>query len=434
MFKKIIFILGFILCQSVLAENLYKNYNAGIKQLMDFYDSDNGLWRDSNCIKSGACKANDGNGFWYWANIERLLADYQILTGESSYTTYMNQTMVKNKDDIIGSPYFDDEGWWTLAFITAYKATQNKEYLAAAESIVEDISIRGGQNVCGHGGIYWNAKKTQVGSIANELYIRINAQLYLITGNTKYLNNANNTWDWFKSSGLISPDFIVADHYKVDGDKCGDKVEWHFTYTNGVLLGVLADLALINQDPKLMNQAKEVARRAMYNFTMGGILTEPCTSVKTCADDAFMFKGIFVHELAYLALAAKDLQFTSDLRTYLNFNYNKLVENQGESGLYAFSWSLPVEFDSDSSLYNPSDVVTQLSALYLMDATLMLDSNDIFTSVAPSKMNKRHAKYKPVILKPQQVEPLELERHHRKHAKRKKHGNKTLNFKGGYKK
>jgi predicted alpha-1,6-mannanase (GH76 family) len=427
MVKKIICILMLIFCQSAFAESLNKNYNAGIRQLMDFYESSSGLWRDSNCIKSGACKANDGSGFWYWANIERLLADYQILTGESSYAPYMYQTMDKNKNDIIGSQYFDDEGWWTLAFIAGYKATKNKEYLTAAESIVDDITNRGRQNVCGNGGIYWNAKKTQVGSIANELYIRLNAQLYLITGDIKYLNNANNTWEWFKSSGLISPDFIVADHYKIEDGKCGNKVEWHFTYTNGVLLGVLADLALINQDPKLMNQAKEVARRAMYNFTMGGILTEPCTNVKICADDAFMFKGIFVHELAYLALAAKEPQFTNDLRTYLNFNYSKLVENQGESSLYAFSWSLPVEFDSDSSLYNPSDVVTQLSALYLMDATLMLDSNDIFTSVAPNKINKKHSKYKPVILKPQQVEPLEIGRHHKKHGKHLMHKHKGLN-------
>ncbi len=400
-----------IFSTNVYAKSVSENFNAGIIQLMQFYDTRSGLWQDSNCIKGGACRANDGNGFWYWANAQHLIADYQLLTSESSNTDSMYKTMKKNKDDILGADYFDDEGWWALAFIASYKATHNVDYLYAAEDIVNNISVRGAQHICGNGGIYWNAKKTQVGSIANELYIRLNAQLYMITKNKLYKKNADSTWKWFEDSGLISSDFIVSDHYKIKDGKCGGKVEWHFTYTNGVLLGVLADLAQINNDPTLMNQAKEVARRAMYNYSMGGVLTEPCTNVKVCADDAFMFKGIFVHELAYLALIANDGNFINDVNWYLTNNYGKLVTNQGESNLYAFSWSLPIEFDSDSSLYNPSDIVTQLSALYLMDANLMMGNHNF---VQTPELVKAYAK-RPWLnshkLKPQKVQPLTPHHH-----------------------
>ena len=397
-----------LLCISrVFAGTISDNFRSGIAQLMQFYDAKTGLWQDNNCIKSGGCKADDNNGFWYWANTEHLIADYQLLTGESTNAENMYQTMKKNKNDIIGSLYFDDEGWWALAFLAAYKATNNVDYLYATEDIIDDLSTRGAQNICGNGGIFWNSKKTQVGSIANELYIRVSAQLYMITREEKYKQNANATWEWFKNSGLISSDFIVADHYKIVDGKCGDKVEWHFTYTNGVLLGVLADLAQINNDPALMNQAKEVARRAMYNYSMGGVLTEPCTDVNVCADDAFMFKGIFVHELAYLALAADDGNFIHDVKWYLSNNYSRLVANQGESVLYAFSWSLPIEFNTLSSLFNPSDVVTQLSALYLMDANLMMGNKVFAQSPAlVSEYNRRpwrHARK----LKPQKVQPLQ---------------------------
>lgn len=420
MIKKIVLLFCLFFINQVFALSIADNYRAGMTQLMQFYDSNSGLWRDNNCIKSGACKADDGNGFWYWANTEHLLADYQLLSGESTNTNNMYQTMKKNQNDIIGNLYFDDEGWWALAFLAAYKSTNNVDYLYAAEDIVDDVSSRGAQHVCGNGGIYWNSKKTQVGSIANELYMRVNAQLYMITREEKYKQNANSTWEWFKNSGLISSDFIVADHYKIKDGKCGDKVEWHFTYTNGVLLGVLADLAQINNDPALMNQAKEVARRAMYDYSMGGILTEPCTNVSVCADDAFMFKGIFVHELAYLAIAANDGNFINDVRWYLNNNYNKLVANQGESSLYAFSWSLPVEFDSDTSLYNPSDVVTQLSALYLMDANLMMDNKAFATSPRLVSEYSRRLNSHVHVLKPQIVEPLQIGNHKKKKHKKKK--------------
>ena len=404
-----------IISTNVYAKTIADNFDTGIAQLMQFYDPRSALWQDNNCIKGGACKADDGNGFWYWANVQHLVADHKLLTGESTNTDTMYDTLKKNKDDIIGADYFDDEGWWALAFIASYKATHNVDYLYAAEDIVNDMSSRGAQHICGNGGIYWNAKKTQVGSIANELYIRVNAQLYMITKNKLYKQNADSTWKWFQDSGLISSDFIVADHYRIKGGQCGAKVEWHFTYTNGVLLGVLADLGQINNDPELINQAKEVARRAMYNYSMGGILTEPCTNVKVCADDAFLFKGIFVHELAYLALIANDGNFINDVNWYLTNNYGKLVTNQGESALYAFSWSLPVEFDSDSSLYNPSDVVTQLSALYLMDANLMMGNRNF---VQTPQLVKAYAK-RPWLnshkLKPQKVHPLK-----QKHPPKKK--------------
>lgn len=404
----------FILSTNVYAKSIANNFESGMKQLMQFYDPGSGLWQDSNCIKGGACKPNDGNGFWYWANTEHLIADYEFLTGESTNTENMYQTLKKNKDNIIGANYFDDEGWWALAFISSYKATHNVDYLYAAEDIANDMSSRGAQHICGNGGIYWNSKKTQVGSIANELYIRVNAQLYMITKNKLYKKNADSTWKWFQDSGLISSDFIVADHYKVTDGKCGYKVEWHFTYTNGVLLGVLADLAQINNDKVLMNQAKDVARRAMYNYSMGGILTEPCTNVKACADDAFMFKGIFVHELAYLALVANDGNFINDVNWYLTNNYGKLVTNQGESGLYAFSWSLPIEFDSDSSLYNPSDVVTELSALYLIDANLMMGNRDFVQTPQLVKVYAKRPWLNSHKLKPQKVQPLKKKHHHQK--------------------
>ncbi|KAI7014475.1 hypothetical protein KC355_g4678, partial [Hortaea werneckii] len=50
--------------------------------------------------------------------------------------------------------YYDDEGWWALAWIAAYDVTHNPEYLSEAESIFEDMKDAYGTTPCG--GLWWD--------------------------------------------------------------------------------------------------------------------------------------------------------------------------------------------------------------------------------------------------------------------------------------
>lgn len=373
MLLKLVCILSFS-CVSVSATDLVRNFKAGLDLVMHHYDQRTGLWIDQNCVRHGSCMGNQG--LWYWANASQLLANYQGLTGDKPYYAHeLTHIFTRSKALVRKNNYLDDEGWWALALIAAYRTTHRDSYLHRAELLVTDMHQRGAQAVCyGKGGIYWNAQKTQVGSIANELFLTINAQLYLLTHKAKYKRQANATWEWFKHSGLLNPDYTIADNYEVRNGSCGPKINWQFTYTHGVILAGLADLAKIDQDKNLLTIAQTIARHAMYNFSLGGMLTEICTSVSNCAEDAFLFKGIFVYDLAYLAKNTADQAFKSQVKHYLTYNYQHLVANQGENAWYGFSWLLPLDSNKDSPMYNPADIVTQLSALYLIDANLLLEN------------------------------------------------------------
>jgi len=357
---------------SLYATELTSNFKVGLDKVMQHYVANTGLWVDKDCVLSGGCAGD--RGLWYWANAIHLLVDYQNLTGDRLYyAKELHNTYAKNKTLVIGRNYFDDDGWWALSFIALYQLTHKKAYLTSAEKLAEDMYQRGAQNVCyGSGGIYWDAKKTQVGSIANELYLAVNAKLYLLTLQPKYKMRANDSWNWFKHSGLLNSDYTIDDNYTVVNGKCGIKVGWKFTYTHGVILSGLVDLAKINHDPSLGVMAQNIAKRAMYNFSLGGILTETCTNVDSCADDAFLFKGIFVYNLAYLASNALDKVFINQVQQYLTDNYTQLLANQSSLNDYGFNWSLAVDKNKNSPVYNPADIVTQLSALYLIDANLFL--------------------------------------------------------------
>jgi hypothetical protein len=150
------------------------------------------------------------------------------------------------------------------------------KYLVQADTIFKAMASPK-DNVCG-GGIYWqNNKEGPDGnppyknSIANELFLAVAAGLYvrLTTGpagpNTQsYLDQANDTWNWFQQSGLINrSNHLVNDSFAKTntGWSCtNDESTDVWTYTQGVILGWLCELYHANQQQQLVSKARPELR------------------------------------------------------------------------------------------------------------------------------------------------------------------------------
>ncbi len=356
------------------AKNLYIiDFQSDVSTMMDFYSPNIKFWQDKNCIRSGACEGHE-RGLWYWAHAAKILANYQEQTGDKRYANQLKDSYTANWDYIINAKYYDDRLWWALTLIKVYQVNGDRDALNKAQLLVDSVVTQGSQNVChGNGGIYWDIAKTQVGSIANTLLITAAGRLYLVTHDKKYKGIANNTWQWLQQSGLLGMDHTLADNYPVNSkQQCGDLVNWHFTYNNGMLLGAVSTLELVNRQKKMRLLANNIAKKALYDYTKGGIIEEICTNAYACADDAFMFKGIFVYNLAlYTKQGAIDVH---GIRQQLAHNFEVVLNHQNSAQLYAFNWSLPVNFDRDSSLYNPADMITFMSVVYLELANVILNN------------------------------------------------------------
>ena len=169
--------------------------------------------------------------------------------------------------------FYDDQGWWALAWIKAYDLTGDRKFLAAAETIFKNITdTKAWDGHCG-GGIYW--QKNQNGpdgassyknAIANELFLAIAAALYVRVKDETYLKWANDEWTWFQKSGLINNKHLVNDSFgrmpASNSWSCtndGSQAVW--TYNQGVILGGLCDLYVANQsrDPQLLDAAEQIA-------------------------------------------------------------------------------------------------------------------------------------------------------------------------------
>ena len=142
---------------------IQKQTLAGIDKLQTWYTQSTGLYQTT--------------GWWNSANALTMLADYSLVAHTASYTTVFSNSFQQAQKTNSGflNNYYDDEGWWALAWIAAYDLTHTQQYLDMASSIFTDMS-GGWDSTCG-GGIWWSKDKTYKNAIANELFLSVAAHL-----------------------------------------------------------------------------------------------------------------------------------------------------------------------------------------------------------------------------------------------------------------
>lgn len=129
-------------------------------QLMRSYDASSGIW---------------GNLWWESANMISALADLSAQDASYEpihYSTFANT--YKNAPTSQGNPnflneFYDDEGWWGLAWLNIYDLTGDIDYLNQAIVIFGDIT-GGWTTPCG-GGIWWSKDRDYIASISNGMLL-----------------------------------------------------------------------------------------------------------------------------------------------------------------------------------------------------------------------------------------------------------------------
>ncbi len=302
-----------------------------------------------------------------------MLIDYARVSRSSRYNFVFANTFVaaQNQNPGFLNQFYDDEGWWALAWIDAYDLTGNKQYLTMAASIFADMT-GAWDNTCG-GGIWWSKERHYKNAIANELFLSVAAHLANRDANDRkqYLDWANREWKWFAASGMINAENLVNDGLTITRSPSGavsctnnGKTTW--TYNQGVVLGGLAALSRLNPDPSLPQAAQSIATAAITHLTdSSGILHDSCEP--KCGADGVQFKGIFVRNLA----ATPARLSAAPLRLLHQSNANALWDrDQDSEHQFGPVWSGP---------FLPDDAGSQSSALDALVAAAALNA-----PVAPS--------------------------------------------------
>jgi predicted alpha-1,6-mannanase (GH76 family) len=303
--------------------------------------------------------------------------------------------------------YYDDDGWWALAWVSAYDLTNDVKFLSAAVTIFDAMNGAWDDGTC-NGGIWWDKSHTQKNAIANELYITLSAALYnrykarastaepLPSTVTRFLAAAEKGWRWFVGSGLISsPEYgfspnLINDQLTLSTCQ-NDHTFPVWSYNQGVILRGLCELTEATGDPAYIAAAQKIADAFVVQLVTppltflgktdavgisgvngDGILTEWNDILSDAgltaglqdyqpnpSADSPQFQGIFVRNLAYLYTKTHALRY----RAFILKNAASAMRYMNASSQFGANWAAPVD---------TPDFVRQCSGVDLLNAALLV--------------------------------------------------------------
>ena len=310
--------------------------------LQQFYGK-NGLWRTA--------------GWWNSANCVEALETVAATDNGKSLLPVLAKTFKLNRYKDFLNDYYDDEGWWALAWIHAYDLTGKPEYLEQAKVIFNDLTNAWTAHC--DGGLLWSKKRRYKNAIPNELFLLTAVRLHQRTpgdhGAGSYLDWAIRDWNWFKNTGMINSQGLVNDGLNRECENNGGTT---WTYNQGVIVGGLTDLYKVTGDTNYLNEASLIADATLALLVDDhGVLQEPCEERGCGGGDVPQFKGIFVRYLAYLY----DETHNPAYRNFLLTNACSVWANDRDASNHlGLKWTGP--FDTADAVRH-SSAMTAISAL-----------------------------------------------------------------------
>ena len=319
-----------------------------VAALQRWYKPRTGLWKTA--------------GWWNCANALTAVIQHSQRTGERRYLHVIETThrRAQRVNPGFSNEYYDDDGWWALAWIAAFDLTGEVKYLDLARTLFAGMAA-GWDDVCG-GGLWWTRRKTYKNAIPNELFLLIAGRLHQRTaspghGGSDYLDWALREWQWFSASGLIGPAGLVNDGLTADCTNNGGPA---WTYNQGVIIGGLVVLHESTGDDAYLGQADAIAAAALRDLTVPpGILAEPEERRAVGRrDDQAQFKGIFVRNLYELYRHSPRAEY----RDFILANATSLWRNsRNRHNQVGLAWAGP---------FDRADASRQGSALDALNAAV----------------------------------------------------------------
>jgi predicted alpha-1,6-mannanase (GH76 family) len=389
-------------------------------------------------------RAQDMPCWWISANAITAVIDYMAVTDDRSYLApVVENTFTKAPgtrrpvrshgfwDQPFFPPrrpfytgfinsYYDDEGWWALAWIDAYDLTGDESYLTAANDIFQDMT--GAWDDVWGGGIYWGKHDGQPdrtgasavphgwtgpykNAIANALFVTVAAALSARyrnrnqpgTDHAAYLQWALRGWKWFSSPrpegvAMLNEANLVND--SPDNRGVNNNTESIWSYNQGVMLSGLCDLASLTGDESYTGWAEKIADSFIKNPVhvvprsgersgpvsppnQSGVIDGTLHEYNDCDPDdggpfpegaepgigTTVFKGIFIRNLARLYSRTGKASYGE----FITANARSAISHTNSRHQFGCNWAAAADV---------ADFSRQTAGLHLLNAALLVLNND----------------------------------------------------------
>ncbi len=319
----------------------------GIETFQQWYNKDTGIWKN----------------WWNSANGLTTIILFSKYTKSDLYFPVIANTFEKAKTQNFLNDYYDDEGWWAIAWLDAYELTKNPDYLRMSEFIFKDMTT--GWTDEFNGGVFWKKDVKYKNAITNGLFIILGYRFSEILPETKvngltYLEWANKTWAWYEKSGIINTEsYFIEDGLEKDGKPNRNQ---HWTYNQGIAIAVALNVYKHTKDEKYMTLAKELAKTTMTKMVHeDGVLRE--RNEPRMGDDGAQFKGIFMRHFYLLYAATKDPAY----RDFILKNANAIWKNKNTDNQFGGVWNQPCK-ETDAIIHSSAlDAIVSAAAVLILD-------------------------------------------------------------------
>ncbi|KAK4503626.1 hypothetical protein PRZ48_004541 [Zasmidium cellare] len=247
--------------------------------------------------------------YWWWesAGMFDTAIHYWHYSGDAQYNTNTAAAILAqagpNQDFMqAAATGNDDQLWWGLLAMSAVEyglpppAGSTANYVQLATNVFNAVSARFDKTTC-NGGLGWQIDPNRDGyhyknSISNGLLFQLAARLGRYTNDKKYLDFAEQVFDWTLSVGLIDK----STHSVYDGTDalkgCIDVNHDKWSYNVGVFLyGTAVMLSASTNTAKWQPHLDGFISAATADFTKGNILVEKCEATNSCNTDQLSFKA-----------------------------------------------------------------------------------------------------------------------------------------------
>ena len=372
---------------NLTAEGWHRKTQAAVDTLQDWYSVDTGLWETTN--------------WWNAANILTMLGDYALVNSNFKTQfvdiarnthakapnfksqilkvrtpTTMNTYTYPNIPPGLKAPppsnanegflnwYYDDEGWWALAWLKAYDVTEEVIYLKEAMTIFDDMA-KGYDAICG--GIWWNKGHEANVAITNELFLAVAAHLTNRVPKAQrdyYLKWTQRQWRWFQQSGLINPEYNINDGLDLSSCRNNNGIVW--SYNQGVILGALVEADIADHDPTHGAMVLRIETAAIKKLKdKDGVIHDVCEP--DCGNDGPQFKGILMRNVQATRKFLGEKLF-SPFSTNIRVNAASIWARDREQAKLGLVWSGP---------YQDATAATQSSALDALVAAIAVEMHQL---------------------------------------------------------
>ena len=151
--------------------------------------------------------------------------------------------------------WFDDNGWWGLAFVNAYRATGSRRWLRDAQRALAYIAAAGWDRRTG--GIWWNTSHPYKAGEALASDTLLAVLLYQHTRSPFALAQARRFLAWANTAGFSAPDGLYA---------ASDISSIPIDYIEGPLIYAQALLCRLTSTPSECDLAEGLKARALARF------------------------------------------------------------------------------------------------------------------------------------------------------------------------